>query len=59
MFVQTQCTFESDTENCDVEGYGNHAASDKAIKTDYSLPCAKDDDIKLVMVKGKVIKTDY
>ena len=62
MFVETQCTVKSDTENFDIGGDGNHAASDidtgKRKKIVRSLPSAEDDGIGLVRVKDKAIETE-
>ena len=62
MFVERQCTVESDIDNFDIGGDGNRAASDfdtgQRRKSAWSLPSAEDDGIGLVKVKGKAIKTE-
>ena len=62
MFVERQCTVESDAENFDIGGDENRAASDidtgQKRKSAWSLPSVEDDGIGLVRVKGKAIKKE-
>ena len=64
VFVQGQCTVQSDTENFYVGGDGTMKPcsvidTGPRVKSAWSLPSAKDDGIGLVVVNCKAIKTEH